>query len=52
MGRSFAEIEEGVWREEYKGKHIVRLLSLKNSGPSNEFGEKPLGWSIRAYFIL
>ena len=27
MGRSFAEIEEGVWREEYKGKHIVRLLS-------------------------
>ena len=31
---------------------IRQYFVAKNSGPSNEFGEKALGWGIRAYLIL
>ena len=36
------------------GKKLLNtpIIFAKNSGPSNQLGEKALGWGIRAYLIL
>ena len=31
---------------------MAQYFFLKNCGPSNQLGQKALGWSIRAYLIL
>ena len=35
-----------------KNYWLHQYFFLQNCGPSNQFGEKTLGWSIRAYLIL